>query len=302
MVVGDGEGHQLVKAHGLGPVVGQQARRHVGEFQTALHHQRRDAEIRCNVLDAAAFGHERGERLELVGGVHGFALHVLGEAGRAGGAIGHQQARHLPFLANAVLFRQQLQRCEATVTGHDLVMLAIGGGNHDEVLQQADTLDAGGEFGNGHARGLAHVAASGTRHQPRQRNQNQVLGRISGFQRDSGGGVDGAGFGLGNGVHGDNSYRFRDAAAKKATRAAACPCRVGIQAFNWRMPSASSQRARFSRMFWSMPCTGRVCCRRPLALRPRSPPWVRFSWVRLNTPTGRGGGRRSGAASGFAIP
>ena len=173
------------------------------------------------------------------------------------------QARHLPFLANAVLFRQQLQRCEATVTGHDLVMLAIGGGNHDEVLQQADTLDAGGEFGNGHARGLAHVAASGTRHQPRQRNQNQVLGRISGFQRDSGGGVDGAGFGLGNGVHGDNSYRFRDAAAKKATRAAACPCRVGIQAFNWRMPSASSQRARFSRMFWSMPCTGRVCCRRP---------------------------------------
>ena len=104
MVVGDGEGHQLVKAHGLGPVVGQQARRHVGEFQTALHHQRRDAEIRCNVLDAAAFGHERGERLELVGGVHGFALHVLGEAGRAGGAIGHQQARHLPFLANAVLF------------------------------------------------------------------------------------------------------------------------------------------------------------------------------------------------------
>ena len=49
-------------------------------------------------------------------------------------------------------------------------------------------------------------------------------------------------------------------------------CRVGIQAFNWRMPSASSQRARFSRMFWSMPCTGRVCCRRPLALRPRSPP------------------------------
>ena len=84
-------------------------------------------------------------------------------------------------------------------------MLAIGGGNHDQVLQQAHALDGCGQFGDGHARGLAHVAARGAQHQPRQRNQYQVLGRVGGFQRDSGGGIDGAGFGVGDGVHGDNS-------------------------------------------------------------------------------------------------
>jgi hypothetical protein len=183
VVVGDGKGHQLVQRHGIGPIVGHQARRDVRQLQAALHHQRRDAEVRRNVLDGSAFGHQRGEGLELVCRVHGFALHVLGEAGGAGGAIGHQQARHLPFLGDAVLLRQQLQRGEATATGHHFVMLAIGGCNHDQVLQQAHALDARGQFGDGHARGLAHVAARGAQHQPRQRNQNQVLGRVGGFQR-----------------------------------------------------------------------------------------------------------------------
>jgi len=48
------------------------------------------------------------------------------------------------------------------------------------------------------------------------------------------------------------------------------------------MPSASSYSARFRRTFWSMPCTGRVCWRRPLAVRAGRPPWVRFSCVRLD--------------------
>ena len=211
VVVCDGKGHQLVKAHGLGAVVGQQARRHVGEFQAALHHQRRDAEVCGNVLDGAAFGHQRGKCLELVGGVHGFALHVLGQAGGAGGAIGHQQARHLPFLADAVLFRQQLEGGKATASGHDFVTLAVSGRGHDQVLQQADTLDAGGEFGNRHARGLAHVAARRARYQPRQRHKNQILARVGGFQQHgrhgSGRGVDGLGFGVVDGVHGENSLR-----------------------------------------------------------------------------------------------
>lgn len=106
VVVGDGKGHQLIERHGFGAVVGQQARRDVRQLQAALHHQRGHAEIGGYVLDGSAFGHQRGECLELVGGVHGFALHILGQAGRAGGAIGHQQARHFPFLADAALFRQ----------------------------------------------------------------------------------------------------------------------------------------------------------------------------------------------------
>jgi hypothetical protein len=51
VVVGDGKGHQLVKAHGIGAIVGHQARRDVRQLQAALHHQRRDGEIRRNVLD-----------------------------------------------------------------------------------------------------------------------------------------------------------------------------------------------------------------------------------------------------------
>lgn len=211
MVVGDGKSHQLVKTHGRGPVVGQQARRDVGEFQASLHHQRRDAEICGNVLDGAAFGHQRGKCLELVGGVHGFALHVLGQAGGAGGAIGHQQARHLPFLADAVLFRQQLEGGKATASGHDFVTLAISGRGHDQVLQQADTLDAGSELRDRHTRGLAHVAASRARYQPRQRHKNQILARVGDFQqygrRGAGCGVDGLGFGVIDGVHGENSLR-----------------------------------------------------------------------------------------------
>ena len=204
VVIGDGKGHQLIERDGIGPVVGHQARRDIRQLQTALHYQRRNGEIRRNVLDGSAFGHQRREGFKLVCRVHGFALHVLGEAGRAGRAIGHQQARHLPILGDAVFLRQQLQRGEATATGHNFVMLAIGGCDHDQVLQQTHTLDGCGQFGNGHARGLAHVAASGAQHQPRQRNQNQVLGRVGSFQRNSCGGIDGAGFGLGDGVHGDS--------------------------------------------------------------------------------------------------
>ena len=67
-----------------------------------------------------------------------------------------------------------------------------------------------------------------------------------------------------------------DAAAREAARAAACPCRVGIQAFNWRRPSASSHRARLRRTLWSMPCTGRVVWRRPFAARADRPPLVKI--------------------------
>ena len=204
-IIGDGKRHQLIQRHGIGPVVGHQARGYVRQFQAPLHHQRRNAEIRCNVFNRSAFGHQRSERFKLVCRVHGFALHVLREAGGAGRAIGHQQAGHLPILGDAVFLCQQLEGDEAAATGHHLVMLAIAGGNHDQVLQQAHTLDGSGQFRDGHARGFAHVAARGAQHQPRQRNQNHVLARVGGLQHIGGAagcGVDGPGFGTGNGVHG----------------------------------------------------------------------------------------------------
>ena len=203
VIVGDGKGHQLFQGDGTGPIVGHQAWRDVGEFQAALHHQRGNAEVGGNVLDGAALGYQRSECLELLGGVHGFALHVLGQAHGAGAAICYQQARHFPILGNALLLGQQLQRGQPAATGDDFVVLAIGDQDDDEVLQQADARDARGQFWNGRARAFAHVALGLARQQLRQRHQDQVLGRVGHFQR--GGGVDGAGFGLSYGVHGDDS-------------------------------------------------------------------------------------------------
>ena len=56
-VIGHGQCHELIQRHGIGAVVGHQARRHVGELQAAPHHQRRDGEVGGDVLDGTALGH-----------------------------------------------------------------------------------------------------------------------------------------------------------------------------------------------------------------------------------------------------
>ena len=206
VVVGDGQGHQLFQRHATGPVVGHQARRDVRQLQAALHHQRGHAEVGGNVFDGPAFLDQRGEGRELVGGVHVLALHVLREADGTGGSIGHQQARHFVVGGDALLLRQQLQGGQAAVACDDFVLLAIGGEDDNQVLQQADAGNARGQFGDGQARHLAGVALGAARQQLRERNQNQVLGRVGHFQR--GGGFDGDGFGFEYGVHGDNSLRL----------------------------------------------------------------------------------------------
>ena len=181
VVVGDSQGHQLFQRDGSGAVVGHQARRDVGELQAALHHQRGHAEVGGNVLDGPAVLDQRGERLELVGGVHLLAHQVFREADSAGRSIGHQQARHFVVGGDALLLRQQLQGGQAAITGHYRVSLAIGGKDDDKVLQQADAGNARGQFRDGQARHLAGVALGAARQQLRERNQNQVLGRVGHF-------------------------------------------------------------------------------------------------------------------------
>ena len=144
VVIGDRQCHQLVKIHRIGPVVGHQTRRDIRQFQATLHHQGRNPKISGNIFDGSAFRDQVGERLELVSGVHSFALYILGQAGSARRRIGHQQARHRVILGNAPLLRQQLQCRKAATTGHHFVMLAIAGKRHGQVLQQAYALDAGG--------------------------------------------------------------------------------------------------------------------------------------------------------------
>ncbi|MNV19888.1 hypothetical protein D3C71_1107690 [compost metagenome] len=199
MVVGDGKGHQLFQRHGVSPVVGQQARRNVGELQAPLHHQGGDAEVGGNVLDGPSLGHQISESLELVGRVHGLALHILGQAHGARSRVGHQQAGHLEVLRELAALDPQLERGEAAATGDDFVVLAIGSQHDVEVLQQAHAGDAGSEFGNRRAAALAHVAARWP--QLGQRNEQQFLRSRDGC--DSSG--DSGGFVKGSGVHSEIS-------------------------------------------------------------------------------------------------
>ncbi|ASI70008.1 hypothetical protein BA022_16530 [Diaphorobacter nitroreducens] len=189
MVVGDGQGHQLLQRHGLRPEVRQQPGRDVGELQAPLHHEGRHPEVGRNVLHGPALGHEVFPGEQLLDGRHGLALHVLGQAHGTRRVVQHQQAVHLVVLRQLAALDQQLQRGQTSAPGHHLVVLAIGRGHHGEVLQQADAGDARGEFGNRRAAALAHVAAR--RPQLGQRDQQQFLRRR-----------DGGGFLKGSGVHG----------------------------------------------------------------------------------------------------
>lgn len=109
--------------------------------------------------------------------------------------------QHATTLADAVLLRQQPEGCEVSVTGRDFVVLStfptLASGNHVPVVQQAPALATRGQFEDGHAwDGLVHVAACGTKHQPRQRNQDHELARIGSLLHGRCS-VDGAGFGRG---------------------------------------------------------------------------------------------------------
>jgi len=123
------------------------------------------------------------------------ALQVLCQAHGARRRIGPQQAGHLEVVGELASLDQQLERAEAAATGHDIVVLAIDGQHHVEVLQQAHAGDARGQFGDRRAAALAHVAAG--RPQLGQRNQPQFLRSRDGCDSSS----DGGGFMKGSGVH-----------------------------------------------------------------------------------------------------
>ncbi|CRR42329.1 hypothetical protein PAERUG_P52_2_London_26_VIM_2_02_13_01573 [Pseudomonas aeruginosa] len=224
VVIGDGQCHQLLQGDAASPVVRHQAWRDVRQFQAALHHQRSDAEVGGDILDGAALLDQRGEGLELVGRVHLLAQQVLREADGAGRGVGHQQARHLEVGGDALLLRQQLQGRQAAVAGHHLVMLAIGGEDDDKVLQQADAGNARGQLVDGQARRGARVALGAARQELRERQQDQVLGRVGHFQCGQG-----DGFGLVNGVHGDSSIHGITTAVGMEGPDSGKPLRVGVR-------------------------------------------------------------------------
>ncbi|EWS63652.1 hypothetical protein Y695_03114 [Hydrogenophaga sp. T4] len=211
MVVGDRQGHQLLQRDLALLVVGQQPGRDIGQPQPPLDHQRCDPEVRRNVFQCTALGHQCLPGKQFVHRRHGFALHVLGQAHGAGRRVGHLQTGHRVVLVEFVALDQQFQRSQPPTPGHHLERQAIGRLDDGQVLQQAQTGDGRCEFGDGRVATLAHVAAG--RPQARERDQMQLIGchlrDAQGFIGSdccvNGGsschGVQRQGFGLRNGVH-----------------------------------------------------------------------------------------------------
>lgn len=105
----------------------------------------------------------------------------------------HDVARHLVVGRDALLLREQLERGAPSVTGHHVVVLAVGTGGDGEVLQQAYARDARGERRDRRgAPRAAHVTPR--RPQLRQRDQQQGL-------------RDGVGV---LGIHGDGSVQGKE--------------------------------------------------------------------------------------------
>jgi hypothetical protein len=92
---------------------------------------------------------ERGECLRLIGGVHGQAVKILGEAGLDGvPALLEHETRHFVITRQDAFVDERLHRAAAAFSGLDLELSARGR-PHDEVLQQAKRGDAGLELGVG---------------------------------------------------------------------------------------------------------------------------------------------------------
>ena len=156
-VGGDGEGGQDLQVDPALAVGFQQHRRGVAEAQALLDQTLGDAEARRHIGHGGAARGKAGERLDLVGRVHGGAYHVLGQRQLAlrrvvvDHAAGHRIIDRQHALAGKVDEGGQA----AAAGDHGVTDVAFGAGFDgagDEVFQQPMRGDRGLELGE---RGLA---------------------------------------------------------------------------------------------------------------------------------------------------
>lgn len=151
MVLGDGEGHKLIQGQPILTIDLQQLGADSAKAKPLLHHARRHAEPRADLLRAPAFiiGKLR-KPLELVGGVHRGPGHVLVQTdlGRIVGGI--QPAAHrLGFPDLLALGAQQHRQPAALASGNEIIAgrrpVLLGFRLHDKVLDQPLMLDRRGQ-------------------------------------------------------------------------------------------------------------------------------------------------------------
>ena len=156
-VGGDGEGGQDLQVDPALAVGVQQHRRGVAEAQALLDQFCGNTEARRDVGHSCAASGEAGERLDLIGRVHGGADHVLGQRQLAlRRVVADHAAGHGVIGGQHALAGQVDERGQAAAAGdHGVADVAAGAGFDgagDEVLQQAMRSDRSLELGE---RGLA---------------------------------------------------------------------------------------------------------------------------------------------------
>ena len=165
-VGGDGEGLEGGQVDGILPVGVQQLGRSVAEAEALLDDALGDAETGGDVGDGGAGERQRAEGLDLVGRVHRYPDHVLGERNLAvGGAVRDDAAGDGVVDLDDALAGELVERGEAPGAGDDGEALAAVLGGSDvadhKVLEHVESGDGGLELGEGGLAGLGLADVGG---------------------------------------------------------------------------------------------------------------------------------------------
>ena len=175
LVCGHGEGVEGLDVDRIGAVGVEDLGGGVAEAQALLDDALGDAEAGGNVGDGGTFTGQRAEGLNLVGGVHGHADHVLRERELAvGGAVDDDSAGDGMVGFEHALAGEVAERVEPAAAGDDGVVLAAvlagSDGACHEVLEQPVGGDGGFELGEGGLAGLGPADVGGRALQPVERD------------------------------------------------------------------------------------------------------------------------------------
>ena len=256
VVVGDGEGHELLQAHVALAVALHQDGAHRAKPQALLHHGRRHAEAGGDVLGTLAVLHmQPGEGFILIGGVHGCLEDILGKAHFLAGEDGHERARNGIVFEDHLTLRQQFQRSKAAASGHHLKLtgllaFAIQDGPDGHILQEAVRNNRGGQFFDAKITpGLPHIGERGNELRQGDHADKGFVGHMghsvsAGFQRKLGAEtlpVGETGGGKGKGGGGEGYHPICTSPKGAEDRGYAAPERSGPCARQGRSPSENKE-------------------------------------------------------------
>ncbi len=156
LVAGDRERHELLQRHAVLGIDVEERRRDGGKAQALLHHGGRHEEAGGDLLLAEALLAQGLEGAELVEGMKGYALDILGQRILFSDPALPHDAGHRRGLGQALLLNQQFDRPQPATAGWDFKhagFQAFGVDNRPdaEALQERALDDVLGEFFDGNS-------------------------------------------------------------------------------------------------------------------------------------------------------